>query len=345
MAPEISTGNYNKQIDIYACGVLLYEMLTGKLPFEGESPGEVLMKHLTSAPDLSILPLDYRNIVAKALAKDPGQRYTSMAEFAQTVETMIKPSAQPVMPPPLPRPANAMPAFRTAPVSSSTIPEVLPVIHTARGTIGELSGSMAMTAVLALLTTMLWAAISHETLHWLGTTYFLTVAATWAVLLPAKLWNLRPHEEIWSRRLTLAVCGAVLGLFALWLDGWNFSPKAFGMTPRSPGEETLQHLALPQEALHTIAAYMSYFALVFGLMKWWRLADRKRKCWFSLWPVIVAAFLSFVFLTVLEIDKHTSITGYGAAAALTTAAALVQFVSPHDPRPLGFPKRLRYKAA
>ena len=345
MAPEISTGNYNKQIDIYACGVLLYEMLTGKLPFEGETPGEVLMKHLTSAPDLSLLPADYRNIVAKALAKDPGQRYTSMAEFAQTVETMVKPSALPVSPPPLPRQAHALPPFHAAPVSSSNIPEVLPVVHTARGTLGELSGSMAMTAVLALLSTMLWAAISRENLHWLGTTYFLTVASVWAVLIPAKMWTMRTREEIWSRRLTLAVFGAFLGVFALWLDGWNLNPKTFGMNPRSAGEETLQHIASPREALTTAAAYMSYFALVFGLLKWWRLADRRRKSWFSLWPVIVTGLLSSILLNFLEIEAHTSISGYGAAAALTTAAALIQFVSPHDPRPMAFPKRLRYKAA
>src|SRR5262249_41007156 len=40
MAPEISTGNYGKQIDLYALGVLLCEMLTGRVPFDGESPGE-----------------------------------------------------------------------------------------------------------------------------------------------------------------------------------------------------------------------------------------------------------------------------------------------------------------
>src|SRR5437867_10954490 len=40
MAPEISTGNYNKQIDIYAAGIILYEMLTGHVPFDGESAGE-----------------------------------------------------------------------------------------------------------------------------------------------------------------------------------------------------------------------------------------------------------------------------------------------------------------
>src|SRR5919109_1474663 len=46
MAPEISTGNYNKQIDTYAAGVILYEMVTGKLPFDGDSAAEVLMKHM-----------------------------------------------------------------------------------------------------------------------------------------------------------------------------------------------------------------------------------------------------------------------------------------------------------
>ena len=88
MAPEISTGNYNKQIDIYAAGVILYEMLTGRVPFEGESAGEILMKHLTTPPDLSKVPAEYVPIVAKALAKNPAQRYASMAEMARAVEAV-----------------------------------------------------------------------------------------------------------------------------------------------------------------------------------------------------------------------------------------------------------------
>ena len=74
MAPEIASGKYHKPIDIYAIGVILYEMLTGRVPFEGETVGEVLMKHLTARPDVSMLPEPYRSIVAKALAKDPNQR-------------------------------------------------------------------------------------------------------------------------------------------------------------------------------------------------------------------------------------------------------------------------------
>ena len=74
MAPEIGSGKYNKPIDVYAIGVILYEMLTGRVPFEGETVNEVLMKHLTARPDVSMLAEPYRTIVAKALAKDPNQR-------------------------------------------------------------------------------------------------------------------------------------------------------------------------------------------------------------------------------------------------------------------------------
>ncbi|WP_158633740.1 serine/threonine-protein kinase [Tautonia sociabilis] len=81
MAPEISTGKYQKPIDIYAIGVILYEMLTGRVPFEGETPHEVLMKHLTSRPDLSPLAEPYREIVSRALAKDPARRPQSAFEL------------------------------------------------------------------------------------------------------------------------------------------------------------------------------------------------------------------------------------------------------------------------
>src|SRR5262249_42987130 len=74
MAPEIGSGKYNKPIDVYAMGIILYELITGRVPFEGETVNEVLMKHLTARPDVSMLPEPYRTIVARALAKDPNQR-------------------------------------------------------------------------------------------------------------------------------------------------------------------------------------------------------------------------------------------------------------------------------
>lgn len=81
MAPEIANGRYGREIDTYALGIILYEMLTGHVPFEGESIGEVLMKHLTAEPDLEKLAPPYRDIVQRALAKDPETRLRSVSEM------------------------------------------------------------------------------------------------------------------------------------------------------------------------------------------------------------------------------------------------------------------------
>ncbi|WP_425396276.1 serine/threonine-protein kinase [Aeoliella sp.] len=81
MAPEIANGRYGREIDTYALGIMLYEMLTGHVPFEGESVGEVLMKHLTAEPDLSSLESPYREIVERTLAKDPELRIGSVQEL------------------------------------------------------------------------------------------------------------------------------------------------------------------------------------------------------------------------------------------------------------------------
>jgi eukaryotic-like serine/threonine-protein kinase len=81
MAPEIANGRYGREIDTYALGIILFEMLTGHVPFEGESIGEVLMKHLTAEPDLSVLAEPYRGIVERALAKDPNLRLKNVGEL------------------------------------------------------------------------------------------------------------------------------------------------------------------------------------------------------------------------------------------------------------------------
>jgi|GEM_PF-5371121 len=92
MAPEIAQGRYGKEIDLYSIGVMLYEMLTGHVPFDGETAGEILMKHLTAAPDLSGLPQRYRPVVSKLLEKDPAQRYPSvdamMADLGYTRDSL-----------------------------------------------------------------------------------------------------------------------------------------------------------------------------------------------------------------------------------------------------------------
>ncbi len=128
MAPEIGSGNYSHGVDIYALGVMLYEMLLGKVPFEGSSMAEILMKHLTSQPEVEDLPEPFGRIIRKALEKDPKDRYqsvdemvddllsvdtvqTSLAGFAaQSLEGAVRQGATPHADAPLPSP-NPVPGY------------------------------------------------------------------------------------------------------------------------------------------------------------------------------------------------------------------------------------------
>ncbi|MHC4638155.1 MAG: protein kinase domain-containing protein [Planctomycetota bacterium] len=85
MAPEIGAGCYDRSIDIYALGVLLYEMLTGQVPFFGASPGEILMKHMSATPELDNIEEPFARVIRKALAKDPADRYQTVQEMVEDV--------------------------------------------------------------------------------------------------------------------------------------------------------------------------------------------------------------------------------------------------------------------
>jgi len=93
MAPEIGRGVYGKEIDVYALGVILYEMLTGRVPFEGESSQEIIMKHLTDNPDLSPVPPPYREVIQRALRKDPLKRFRNVDEMLSALQIVWQPAA------------------------------------------------------------------------------------------------------------------------------------------------------------------------------------------------------------------------------------------------------------
>ncbi len=85
MAPEIGQGKYDRSIDIYALGIVLYEMLTGQVPFFGSSHGEVLMKHLMAQPELGGIEEPFASVIKKAMAKEPAERYQSVQEMVEAV--------------------------------------------------------------------------------------------------------------------------------------------------------------------------------------------------------------------------------------------------------------------
>ena len=90
MAPEVGKGACTKQVDVYACGVMFYEMLTGEVPFRGDSWAEIALRHQTDLPELSRVPREYLTIIEKALNKKPENRYADMDEMIRAVEAVSR---------------------------------------------------------------------------------------------------------------------------------------------------------------------------------------------------------------------------------------------------------------
>ena len=348
MAPEISSGNYSKQIDIYACGVVLYEMLTGSVPFRGESWAEIAIRHQMDDPDLSIVPAAYRGTLRRALHKNTGLRYSSMQEMIDDVERISGSEEPPVL---LPRLLSQPPASVLTPASHITSPNrvrlpvmseptfpasrPVPRIPSWQGKFRELAPALATAPLIGVPGMLLWGACNRA-FDWstLAPIFLLTIVTTWLILIPAKFWDGTGSGP--SRR-RMAFLGALLGTGVFWLDGWSL--ESLWSMISADATTSGGRIDSGPETVQAFVGYLVFFSFFMSAIRWHQNADRKREEPFTFFPVLVAAFWSGVFLL---IGHWTPMPGPYVVLALASAAGSIQIVSPWVPPPPPAPRKLRF---
>ena len=129
MSPEQAMGfTTDGRTDIYSLGIVLYEMLSGKVPFDGETTMSVLLKHLNEAPPpIPGLSPDLQAVLDRALAKNADDRFQEPREFAAAFHAALQHSSDARTLVSIPRPADSLKDKKSVPArrQRSWMPAIL----------------------------------------------------------------------------------------------------------------------------------------------------------------------------------------------------------------------------
>src|SRR5581483_6175986 len=125
-APETFDGWLSRFSDQYSLAIVYQELLTGQRPFSGGTMRQLVLQHIQGNPDLSSLPVADRPVVARALAKNPDERYPTCLEFVEQLRAATAPAA-PVLPAAAPLPPPAPPPQSGGATVLSAAPPVVPL--------------------------------------------------------------------------------------------------------------------------------------------------------------------------------------------------------------------------
>jgi hypothetical protein len=337
MAPEIGKGDYSRPIDIYAGGILLYEMVTGNVPFDGETTAEILFKHLSATPDLSKTG-PFAPILAKALEKAPTDRFASIAEMARRVTETNLDQPRTTFVPAAPVTMTALPTATSASAAST-------IVLSKPTSASALPRRLATAGAWVAWFSLLWAAIFLDDAWRMLPAFVLAMAGSWGVILLARSWP-APADDSLSRRLLLGLLGVSLGLAAVWLQGYQVlgGGDQSAHLPRVdavPPSPIFSVLYPNNRSLSVLAGHVAYYGLMFAILRWWHITEPLRPAQFS-WPSLLAtAFWAYVLLFLLPTAEERLI-GF---ATMTQMAAAIQLASPRrDPDPAPS-KRVRLRWA
>ncbi|MSR32500.1 MAG: serine/threonine protein kinase [Gemmataceae bacterium] len=251
MAPEIATGRYDKRVDLFALGVILFEMLTGKKPYSGDHYAEVLLKQLNSRPDLSLVKeREFLPVLSRALSLEPEDRYDDAAEMLRDFQVILSRLREKAGPPSPAGPAPAISLSSPVPARFSLLKKLAPVFRT---TILNAIGAVVLAALGVFPDWQSALAI-----------FFLASLAAGGIFFASLVWNPKMRDSLGLRSLQLAI-GGVTGLAACFFPG---APAELTVSVGRSGPT----LALPGWA----RLILFYFAaMVFP--RWWKLSWRRRR--------------------------------------------------------------------